>query len=106
MKNDAPKFEVRDPNWLPVPFSIERAPDVQVVEENDLFPKGSVSNFYPRQGYGAIKDAKGIDLYFNLDEAELVGPKGDKKYLGAGKRVGFDRSRTSEGERIIKIKVY
>jgi hypothetical protein len=97
--------EARQPNWLPVPAA-ESILEVVTVEEDDLFTKGEVMSFHPRQKRGRIKDAKGNAVRFNLSEAKLIGPKGDPRYLSAGARIGYDVGWTSAGLHITKIKVY
>lgn len=102
------KFETRAPNWLPlptedIPASAEQMP---VVEENDLFPKGEVVSFYPRQGVGTMKNARGEELPFRIAEVDLVGPKGHPRYIAQGARVGYDVGWSSHGMRLCRMKVY
>jgi cold shock CspA family protein len=78
----------------------------QVVDENDLFPKGQITQYYPYQGYGYVKDNRGKEVVFKMDEIELIGPKADKQFLAAGSRVGYDVSWTSSGLHIRKLKIY
>ena len=47
----------------------------------DKFPKGRVVKYFSQSRYGFIKDQKGRDLYFNLDEVRFVGNK-NKNDLG------------------------
>lgn len=105
MNLDKTSFAARPPNWLPIPGVVfgEKMP---AVEENDMFPKGEVVQFYPRQGHGSIKNRRGDLIPFHLKEIELVGPKGDARYLSTGCRVGFDASHTSDGLLATKIKIY
>lgn len=98
-------FEARSPNWLPVP-SCERSHSTQNVEENDLFPKGDVVEFFLQQGRGVVeKQGGGVRYPFNLDVIEIVGAK-QVSQLVVGMKVGYDIARTSEGPRITKLKIY
>ncbi|HPM40978.1 MAG TPA: hypothetical protein PLY45_00905 [bacterium] len=101
-------LEAREPNWLPLPVGrvAEAAEDSPEVSEEDLFPKGEVVSFYPRQGLGTLRNARDEIVPFSLSEVELVGPKGHPKYLMGGARVGFDVSWTSGGTRVCRMKVY
>ena len=104
----ASPIEARPPNWLPLPGA-EPAPAREAepaVDDEDLFPKGRVQTFYPRQGEGAIANDRGELIPFCVAEIELVGPKGHARYLAAGARVGYDVSCTSHGRRISRMKVY
>jgi len=96
----------RPPNWLPLPQpGLMKVVEVKV-DENDLFPKGEVSSYFPRQGYGFIKDRNGKDVYFKLEELDFVGPKADKSYLSVGSKVGYDISCTSHGPHVRVLKIY
>ena len=101
-------IESRPPNWLPLPGGRREAPGeaMPAVDENDLFPKGKVEAFYPRQGLGSVVNDRGESLPFRIAEIDLVGPKGQSRYLSAGARVGYDISHTSHGRRISRIKIY
>ncbi|MBT3181301.1 MAG: hypothetical protein HN337_02195 [Deltaproteobacteria bacterium] len=105
MTIDKVDVEVRAVNWLPLPCDIVME-DSPSVEEDDLFPKGEVMSFHPKQGYGEIKNVRGELIGFRMEELEMIGPKGDAKYLSEGKRVGYDVGWTSHGMHITKIKVY
>ena len=98
----------RPPNWLPLPQAsfVKKVTEEAPVEVNDLFPKGEVVTFYPHQGYGYIKDRQGQEILFRLEELELIGPKGDKKHITVGARVGYDVSCTSSGPHVRVLKVY
>lgn len=100
-------LEARPPNWLPVPGArrqvAEAAPHV---EEDDVFPKGQILSFFPRQGVGTLKSDRGETFPFSLAEIDLVGPKGQRRYVASGARVGFDVSWTSHGLRISRMKIY
>ncbi len=96
----------RQLNWLPLPQAgLTRAVETKV-DENDLFPKGEVASYFPRQGYGFIKDRNGNEVYFKLDELELVGPKADKNYISVGAKIGYDISCTSKGPHVRALKIY
>lgn len=105
MNLDNTAFKARPSNWLPIP-GVAFDEKMPTVEEDDMFPKGEVVQFYPRQGCGSIKNKHGGVIPFRLKEIELVGPKGDARYLSIGCRVGFDASHTSGGPLVTKIKIY
>ncbi len=94
---------VRPWNWLPLPGEGAAEPHVA---EDDLFSKGEVVAFYPRQGRGVVRVGSDREYPFDLQEIELVGPKGSPDYLKQGQRVGFDIGRTSRGPRIVQLKIY
>ena len=97
----------RPPNWLPLPQAglTKKAAEIEV-DANDLFPKGEVASFYPHQGYGFIRDRNGNEVYFKLDELELVGPKAEKSHIKEGAMVGYDISCTSHGPHVRTLKIY
>jgi cold shock CspA family protein len=86
---------------MPLPQVMENI----TVDENDNFPKGRVSKYFPYQGYGFIIDKNGKEVYFSIAELDLVGVKG-KEALRAGYPVGYDVSRTSHGLHVKKLKIY
>lgn len=84
-------------NILPPP-AFRKAPD-------DRFSKGRVVKYFPQSRYGFIKDRRGKDLYFNVDELRFSGEKG-REWLKEGIEVGYDVAWTSKGLHISKIKIY
>jgi len=86
------------------PQSIPVFEDV-VVDENDNFPKGRISKFFPFQRYGFVQDRNGREIFFNLAELDFVGQKG-RESLKAGSAVGYDVSWTSRGLHVKRMKVY
>ena len=104
----ASPIEARSPNWLPLPGAQPAPPseEAPIVDENDLFPKGRVEAFYPRQGEGMVLNDRGERIPFRVAEIDLIGPKGNARYIAAGARVGYDVSCTSHGRRVSRIKVY
>src|SRR5262249_31950721 len=58
----------RPPISLPQ-YSFQNLPD-------DKFSKGRIVKYFPQSRYGFIKDRRGKDLYFNVDEVRFVGAKG------------------------------
>ncbi len=107
MTNSAQKVYVHPANWLPIPETAQLKGSVlQTVDENDLFSKGIISQYYPYQGFGYVKNSRGEEIIFKLDEVELVGPKANKKYLISQCRVGYDVSWASNGLHISKLKPY
>jgi len=108
MFSQSTQIAARPVNWLPLPSEslIKKAAEEQIVDENDLFPKGEVVKFYPLQGYGYVKNRQDKEILFRLGELDLVGPKADKKYVAVGARVGYDISCTSSGPHIRVLKIY
>lgn len=97
----------RPANWLPLPqIGLAKKVAETVVDENDFFPKGEVISFYPRQGYGYVKNNQGHEILFRLEELDLVGPKADANNIAVGSRVGYDVSWTSSGLHICTLKIY
>lgn len=97
----------RQPNWLPLPW-VRKSHGSQepVVSQEDLFPKGEIVKFFPQQEYGFIHDQHGRDVYFHLNELDLVGPKGKKEYIRVGTKIGYDLSWTSHGMHVRRLKIY
>lgn len=79
-------------------YSAQNLPD-------DKFSKGRVMKYFPQSKYGFIKDRKGKDVYFNIDEVRFVGEKGREK-LKEGILVGYDVGWTAHGLHINRIKIY
>ena len=100
----------RTPNWLPVPHLLggraQGFVEEAVIDPNDLFPKGQIVKYFQDQDYGFIKDQRGHDVYFNVNEMDLLGPRGKKENLKAGLKVGYDVSQTSKGLHVRRMKVY
>lgn len=84
-------------NILPPP-AFRKAPE-------DRFSKGRVVKYFPQSRYGFIKDRRGKDVYFNVDELRFAGTKG-RESLKEGIEVGYDVAWTSKGIHISKIKIY
>lgn len=107
MTSQTSQVIARPQNWLPLPQVglTKKAVEVEV-DENDLFPKGEVLSFYPHQGYGFLKDRNGNEVYFKLEELDLIGPKADKNNIVVGAKVGYDISCTSHGHHIRTLKIY
>jgi cold shock CspA family protein len=93
----SPPEAPRTPVSLPQ-YSFQNLPD-------DKFSKGRIVKYFPQSRYGFIKDRRGKDLYFNVDEIRFVGPKG-REGLKEGIVVGYDVDWTGHGLHIAKIKVY
>lgn len=106
MNDASQKVLARSPNWLPLPQAglVQKVIET-VVDENDFFPKGEVISFFPRQGYGYIKNNQGQEIFFCLEELDLVGPK-PAADLSIGSRVGYDVSWTSSGLHVRTLKIY
>ena len=94
---------------LPVPENVSAVVAAQeavvMPDVNDLFSKGRVTKWFPRQGYGIVTDKNNREVYFSLLEMDFVGEKG-KEALKVGAFVGFDPSWTSHGLHIKRMKVY
>ncbi len=73
---------------------------------DDKFRHGRVLRFFPQAGYGFIKDGKGEDVYFHIDEVRMLGPKKDRSFVMEGSPVGFDVGVTSRGMRVTHMKLY
>ena len=72
----------------------------------DNFRHGKISKFFPQGSYGFVRDEKGKEIYFHLDELRFVGPKSGRAYVVEGVEVGVDVSITSRGMRVTKLKIY
>jgi hypothetical protein len=98
------QVEERLPNWLPLPFE-EPAPRRRErrVDEADLYSKGEVVTFYPRQGVGSVRNRRGKLIPFDVCEVALAG---DPREIEAGAAVGYDASCTSRGLRATRLKIY
>lgn len=97
-------------NRLPVPAGAtirieveEKA--VQVVDENDNFPKGEIIRYFPNQGHGFIKDKAGNEVFFNLDEMNITGQK-DRGAIEVGVKVGYDIARSGRDLHVKTMKIY
>lgn len=99
------QVEARRPNWLPLPCE-PMGEKVPSVEEDDLFPKGEITQFLPRQGIGRLLSARGDAIPFDLSQIELVGPKGQPRFIKVGGRVGYDASHVSDGLKVTRMKIY
>lgn len=74
--------------------------------EEDFFRKGTILKFFSQSGYGFIRDEKGQQVYFHLDEIRFVGEPRKRSQIKEGMKVGFDISRTSRGIRATHMKFY
>lgn len=99
------KVLTREINWLPLP-GVDDFSSMPQVEEDDFFSKAEIISVFPRQGKGTIKNGKNQEMEFLISDLEFVGPKNEKRYLKIGGRVGYDVARTSDGARIVKLKIY
>jgi len=97
-------------NQAPLPPSISgdmvSAVIPAVIDENDNFSKGVVTKYFQNQSYGFVQDRLGRELFFHVDEMDFCGAKNNRKYITVGAQVGYDVSRTSQGLRIKRIKIY
>lgn len=99
------RYESHQPNWLPLPFEPAKS-RAAVTLEDDLFAKGEILEFYPKQKDGVLKNTRSELISFNVTQIEFVGPKNNAAFLEAGMMVGYDLARTSHGPLINKIKIY
>ncbi len=72
----------------------------------DNFRHGKILKFFPQGRYGFVRDEKGHEVYFHLDEIRLLGGRRNRSDLKEGTDVGFDVGLTSRGLRITRLKVY
>lgn len=71
----------------------------------DNFSKARIVKFFPQSRYGFIKDKRGKDIYFNIDELRFVGDRG-RESIREGAWVGYDVGWTSHGLHVAKMKIY
>ena len=72
----------------------------------DKFRKGKIIKYFPKSGYGFVRDQEGREVYFHIDEVRFVGEKKGRPYIAEGASVGFDVGRTSRGLRVTLLKIY
>lgn len=94
-------IEGEAPSVLPM----EGATRAPIIERADKFRQARITKFFPQSGYGFVKDQKGHEIYFHLDELRFVGPKQARSHVVEGASVGIDVSRTSRGMRVIRLKI-
>lgn len=100
------------PNTLPLPAvallpSVAPAGAESVADvPDDRFPKGEIIKYFPNLSYGFVRDHIGRELFFHVDEIDLLGPRGRKDQILVGARVGYDCCRTSHGLRVKRMKIY
>jgi len=96
--------EERPANWLPIPGELQEAARRRVVvDENDMYSKGEVAAYHPRQREGFIKTARGEMIPFSAEQSSVIGDIGN---LEQGARIGFDASMTPHGMRVTILKIY
>lgn len=83
----------------------ERVGDDVTGREN-LFYQGIILRLYPGRKRGVIRTGNGREVPFSFATVDLLGDDQRFDQLYEGMPVGFDLTRTSEGLRITKIKVY
>lgn len=105
MTTERLQVEVRPPNWLPVPGAVKGRAST-AADVDDLFSKGTVVSFLPHLGIGRLENKRGDILPFKMSEVVLLGRGRGDRPMKSGDRIGFDASRTSEGLRVTKIRVY
>ncbi len=101
------------PNTIPVPLTALRhgaaamsADAVLAPSRDDRFSKGKILKYFPNLSYGFVRDHIGRELFFHIDEIDLVGSKGQKRFIQIGAEIGYDCCRTSHGLRIKRMKIY
>jgi len=104
MMHATANVEERPANWLPIPGEREEAARRRAaVDENDMYSKGEVAAYHPRQREGFIKTARGELIPFSAGESSVIG---DLSSLEQGARIGFDASVTPHGKRVTVLKIY
>jgi hypothetical protein len=104
LKHLQANIRTRAPNWLPIPGAgSERGRREAQVDEGDLFAKGELIAFLPKQARGVIRNGHGDHLTFDLKTISVLGDVG---HLEVGARVGYDMARTSNGNRVTVLKIY
>lgn len=79
--------------------------EVQIVPDDDKFPKGEITSYFPYQRSGSIKDTTGRNIFFSLNEMDIIGPKG-KESIKAGIIVGYDLVHAGKDIHVKKMKIY
>ncbi|GEM_PF-3190270 len=97
-------------NTLPLPALARRngvasAPAL-AASRDDRFPKGRIVKYFPHLSYGFVRDHIGRELFFHVDEVDLLGPRGRKDCIQVGAEIGYDCCRTSHGLRVKRMKIY
>lgn len=94
-------------NTIPVPAAVSRTEGrAEAAPAADLFSKGEVVKFFPQQSYGFVRDHIGRELFFHVDEIDLLGPKNKKDFIHVGAKIGYDCCRTPHGLRVKRMKIY
>lgn len=95
------------PNSIPVPAT-RVAPEKgkEAEKEDDFFSKGEIAKFFPQQSYGFVKDRLGRELFFHVDEIDLLGTRNRREHIQVGAKVGYDCCRTPHGLRVKRMKIY
>lgn len=97
-------------NTVPVPEGALRGAGSSSVPppdpQQDLFSKGEIIKFFPHLSYGFVRDLRGRELFFHIDEVDLLGQKGRREYIRVGAKVGYDCCRTGHGLRVKRMKIY
>ncbi len=83
----------------------ERVGD-DIAGREELFYQGVILRLYPGRKCGVIRTGNGREVPFSFATVDLLGDDQRFDRLYEGMPVGFDLTRTSEGLRITKIKVY
>ena len=95
------------PNTVPVSVQSLRPESPSAVPaEQDLFSKGEITKFFPQQSYGFVRDHIGRELFFHIDEVDLLGTKNKRDCIQVGAKVGYDCCRTPHGLRVKRMKIY
>ncbi len=72
---------------------------------DDKFSKARIVKFFPQSRYGFVKDKRGKDIYFNVDELRFIGDRG-RESIREGAWVGYDVGWTSHGLHVNRMKIY
>ncbi|MBI4367431.1 MAG: cold shock domain-containing protein [Deltaproteobacteria bacterium] len=95
------------PNTVSIPVvALKAEPLPETTAVADLFSKGEIIKFFAQQSYGFVRDQRGRELFFHIDEIDLLGQKNTRDYLQVGAKVGYDCCRTPHGLRVKRMKIY
>jgi len=91
-------------HWLPISSHLGTS-HAEVVS-NDMFSKGTIVSIWVHQGKGVLKTNSGKELSFDCATLNLIDPNQHFYALTPGMAVGYDKGRTSLGEKIVTLCVY
>ncbi len=106
--DDTPQQPESPPQVITPAAEISATPQVapESASRDDKFRKARIIKFFPQSSYGFVRDEKGHEIYFHLDEVRLAGSKDKRSHVVEGAEVGIDVGRTSRGLRVTTLKIY